>query len=145
MPYGLHRHEWAYQKIKRKILIEKLLRDSSGKIPVDYKFLVFHGKCHFIQVWHDRFMDLNRAWYTSEWKYLNVQGRTKQAEYQGKPENLQSMIDLAELLGKPLDYIRVDLYLLDNHIYFGELTNYSSSGGIPFNPISFDLYLISTK
>jgi hypothetical protein len=26
-PYGLKRHEWAYQKIKRKIVIEKLLRD----------------------------------------------------------------------------------------------------------------------
>ena len=37
-PYGFHKHEWAYQKIKRKIIIEKLLHDSSGKTPDDYKF-----------------------------------------------------------------------------------------------------------
>jgi len=141
MPYGFHKHEWAYQKIKRKIVIEKLLRDSSGKIPEDYKYVVFHGKCNHITVWYDRFVDLNRARYTPEWEPITVQGSTRQAEYQEKPENLQPMIDLAELLGKPFDYIRVDLYLVDNHYYFGEITNYTASGATPFNPASYDLEL----
>ena len=140
-PYGFHQLEWAYQKIKRKIVIEKLLRDSSGKIPDDYKFLMFHGKCHLITVWYDRFTDLNKALYTPEWESINVRASTRQADYKKKPENLKSMIDLAELLGKPFDFIRVDLYLVDSRIYFGELTNYPSSGAIPFNPVSFDFEL----
>jgi len=48
------------------------------------------------------------------------------------------MIELAEILGKPFDYIRVDLYLIDNNIYFGELTNYPMSGKILFKPKSLD-------
>ena len=51
------------------------------------------------------------------------------------------MIDLAELLGKPFDYIRVDLILVDGQIYFGELTNYTASGTIPYDPVTFDYEL----
>jgi len=140
-PYGFCNHEWAYQKIKRKIIIEKLLLDNSQKIPVDFKFEVFHGKCHFIQVWYDRFVRINRAWYTPDWKYINIQGSTSQSKYKKKPDKLESMIKLAELLGKPFDFVRVDLYLVDNRIYFGELTSYPKSGRISFNPASFDFEL----
>jgi hypothetical protein len=137
-PYGFHSYEWAYQSIKRKIVIEKLLRDNCGNIPVNYEFSVFHGKCHSLSVFYNRFYDASSARYTPEWEYLNVRGSLRQADYEKKPENLKSMIDLAELLGKPFDYIRVDLYLVDNQIYFSELTNYFNSGGTLFNPESFD-------
>ena len=137
-PYGFYKHEWAYQKIKRKIVIEKLLRDSEGKIPADYKFSVFHGKCHSITVWYDRFIDLARSRYTPEWEYIDVKEKTKQTGYREKPEKLQDMINIAEVLGKPFDYIRVDLYLVDSHIYFGELTSYTESGRVSF-PRSYDL------
>jgi hypothetical protein len=140
-PYGFHQHEWAYQKIIRKIIIEKLLRDSNGKIPTDYKFIVFNGKCHSILVQNDRFVDLNRARYTPEWRYVSVNGLSRQAGYQKKPENLQYMIDLAELLSKPFDFVRVDLMLVESQIYFGELTNYPASGAMPYNPLSYDFEL----
>jgi hypothetical protein len=140
MPHAFYMHEWAYQKIKRKIIIEKLLRDSNGKIPIDYKFTIFNGKCNYLTVWYDRFIDLKMGRYTPEWEYINIKGRTKLAEYKEKPKNLQSMINLAETLGKPFDYIRVDLYLVDDRIYFGELTNYSASGAIQL-PKSIDFEL----
>lgn len=141
LPYGFKQHEWAYQKVKRKIIIEKLLRDESGKIPDDYKFSIFHGKCQLIQVYYDRFTEINRAWYTPEWKYINVKGAVKQADYIPRPENIKSMIELAEKLGKPFDFIRVDLYSINKKIYFGELTNYPMGGRTPFNPASFDFEL----
>ena len=108
---------------------------------VNYKFLIFHGKCQLIQVFYDRFVDLSRGWYTPEWKYMNIRGAIKQAVYEKKPDNLKSMIELAELLGKPFDLIRVDLLLVNNHIYFGELTNYPQGGRTPFDPASFDFEL----
>ena len=140
-PYGLHKHEWAYQKIKRKIIIEKLLYDNSGKTPANYNFVVFHGKCNLILVIYERFDDKSIARYTPEWEYLNVKSISRQADYGKKPENLRSALDLVELLGKPFDFIRVDLYLTDNKIYFGELTNYPMSGAEYFNPVSFDFDL----
>jgi hypothetical protein len=137
-PYGFYHYEWAYQKIKRKIIIEKLLRDEEGKIPADYKFNIFHGKCRFIQVYYNRFTGINRAWYTPEWEYINIGGPARQAPYRDKPKNLKAMIDLAELLGKPFDFIRVDLYSVNNRIYFGEFTNYPMGARTPFNPVSLD-------
>ena len=41
IPYGLEKLEWAYQPIKRKIIIEKLLHEDDGKIPKDFKFYIF--------------------------------------------------------------------------------------------------------
>ena len=45
MPYGLEKLEWAYQSIKRKIIIEKLLQDDDGSPPERYDFQMFHRKC----------------------------------------------------------------------------------------------------
>ncbi len=138
MTHGFYKHEWAYQKIEPKIVIEKLLRDRSGSFPVDYKFAVFSGKCHNITVWYDRFVDLSTARYTPDWEYINVKGSTKLAPYSEKPKNLKSMIELAELLGRPFDYVRADLCVAGSDIYFGELTSYTASGTGHFDPQSFD-------
>ncbi len=143
-PYGFKHYEWAYQKIKRKIIIEKLLRDSSGKLPDDYKLTVFNGKCNQITVWYDRFVDLSMGRYTPEWEYINIQGKNKLAKHIEKPINLKDMIILAELLGANFDYIRVDLYLIDKHIFFGESTSYTAGGIIFFNPVSYD-YKLGSK
>jgi hypothetical protein len=139
--YGNYKHEWAYQRIKPKIVIERLLRGSNGKIPIDYKFIIFQGKCHLISAIYDRYIDINMAKYTRDWKYLKVKGHIKQANYRKKPKNLESMIHLAELLGKPFDLIRVDLMCINNQIYFNELTNYPKSGAMYFNPASYDFEL----
>jgi len=140
MSHGFYKHEWAYQKIKRKILIEKLLRNNNGKMPEDYKFHIFHGKCYSILVIYDKFIDKKVARYTPDWVYLhyNIKEDNKLESSKEKPENLKCMINLAELLGNPFDYIRVDLYLVDRQVYFGELTNYPTSGHAPFIPAPLD-------
>ena len=38
------------------------------------------------------------------------------------------MMNLAEILGKPFDFVRIDLYSINNKIYFGEFTHYPASG-----------------
>lgn len=141
-PYGVEKHEWAYQKIERKIVIEELLRDSNGRIPDDYKFFIIHGKCHLIEFISERFKNMNIDFYSPEWNYLDIKRKGwDRAGYQSKPENLESMIRLSELLGTPFDSIRVDLYSFDGKIYFGELTNYSASGRFIWIPVSFNYEL----
>ena len=51
------------------------------------------------------------------------------------------MLELAEKLSKPFDYVRVDLYSLKGKVYFGELTHYPASGINKFEPQSFDFEL----
>lgn len=141
-PYGLKAHEWAYQRINRKIVVEKLLRDENGRLPNDYKFFIFHGKCDLIIVVYERFVDKSVSYYTPEWELLDIRDKDKQATYrQRRPENLDSMISLAELLGAHFDAVRVDLYLINKKIYFGELTNYSLSGRSGLAPRSYDYEL----
>ena len=49
-PFGFDKHEWAYQKVDRRIVVESLLDDGRGRPPREYKFHMFHGKCALIQV-----------------------------------------------------------------------------------------------
>jgi len=61
--------------------------------------------------------------------------RNKQME---KAITKNEMIDLLLELGKPFDFVRVDLYSTSMNIYFGELTHYPSSGRSRIEPVKFD-------
>lgn len=140
-PYGYRKHEWAYQKIKRKIIVEKLLRDENGNIPKDFKIFVFHGKSVMIQVDHDRFTEHVRTLYRKDWEFIEASMKFKMGKKIEKPSNLGKMIELAESIGSSFDFIRVDLYSINNQIYFGEMTNYPGSGMEKITPKNFDYEL----
>lgn len=141
MSYGLFKFEWAYWQIDRKIIIEKLLRDSQGYLPKDYKFNMFNGKCKLVQVDHNRFADHRTNFYDENWNPLPIKKKQEKGPIEPVPQELSEMIGLAEILSQPFDYIRVDLYLCDGQIYFGELTNYPASGMGRFEPFSYDFEL----
>ena len=142
IPYGLDKLEWAYQSITRKIIIEKLLHNDNGNIPKDFKFYMFHGKCKLISVFFDRESNPSRSFFDEKWNFLSVK---RLSFYQGakiqKPKNYKKMLELAEILSKPYDYISIDLYNLNGKIYFGELTHYPGSGTVKFEPNAFDFVL----
>jgi hypothetical protein len=136
-PYGLEKLEWAYQPIKRKIIIEKLLLDDDGKIPKDFKFNMFHGKCKLVLVMFDRMNHPSISTFDEEWNFLSVKIPYLQGPKIKKPKNYEIMLALAEKLSKPFDYVRVDLYSSNGKIYFGELTHYPVSGIGIVEPSSF--------
>lgn len=39
-----------------------------------------------------------------------------------RPENLEKMVEYAEKLANGFPHVRIDLYNIDNQIYFGEMT-----------------------
>lgn len=131
--------EWVYKTIPRTIIIEDLLKTSGGKIPEDYKFFCFDGKVEVIQIDFDRFGDHTRNLYDRDFNLL-----TAKLLYPNKPQPvkrpplLYKAIEIAETLSADFDFIRVDLFLVDHHIYFGELTNYPGNGFAEFEPYSFD-------
>ena len=51
------------------------------------------------------------------------------------------MLKIATILSKNTIQVRVDLRLDEDNIYFGELTLYSDSGLLNFNPEKYDLIL----
>jgi hypothetical protein len=48
------------------------------------------------------------------------------------------MIDLAERIAQGFDFLRVDLYQVEERIYFGEITVYPNAGLAPFQPAEWD-------
>ena len=46
------------------------------------------------------------------------------------PDNLDEMIKVVRILCKGYPHIRIDLYNVDGHIYFGEMTFYTGDGFI---------------
>ena len=140
--YGMDMLEWAYQSIKRKIIIEKLLFDDDGMIPKDFKFNIFHGKCKLIFVEFDRMGNLSQSYFDENWNFLPVKKTIRpQGPKIRKPKNYEIMLELAEKIAKDFDYVRVDLYNINGKIYFGELTHYSASGRGKLEPSFFDFKL----
>lgn len=127
--------EWAYKGLERVILAEKLLLNEKGKIPKDYKFFCFNGKVKVIQIDYNRFGEQRRNLF--DHSFNPIDGKLLYPTYKEKvrkPDNLERAIGLAEKLSASFNFIRVDLYLLNDSIYFGELTNYPGNGFIPFQP-----------
>jgi hypothetical protein len=141
-PYGTLKHEWAYGKIKeRLVIVEKLIRDEENKIPKDYKFHMINGECAFIQIDFDRFTGHSRTLYDKNWKFIKATLKFKQGPESPKPKNFDKMLEIARNLSKGFDYVRIDLYDIGSKIYFGEMTNYPGSGMEKFTPQSFDFRL----
>ncbi len=141
--YGQGNHEWAYGKIAKRILCEKVLRTSSGKIPQDIKFYFWHGKLKMMLFVEDRFEDMK--WFFCDENFREIKGaqvqRVKRASNPEIPQNISEMKALAAKLAEDFDYCRIDLYEIDGHIYFGEVTHYTGGGWWKFSDLKTDCTL----
>lgn len=137
--------EWAYSGIKEsRIIAEELLINSSNPDAgiEDFKILCFKGTPYYIIVDKDRYIEHKRNIYTTSWERVDVTTDHKQfsPDYP-KPNNLNSMLEIATILSEDFPFVRVDLYNIGGKIYFGELTFYPWSGYVQFMPDSFDYVL----
>jgi hypothetical protein len=135
--------EWAYAAARPMFLVEELL-GPPGSPPPDYKIFVFDGEPDLIELVHRHDGNRQRL-YRSDWSPLEVlYGPQEIAPVAPRPRELDRMLEIARRLGKPFDFIRVDLYDhsdVDGSIVFGELTPYPCGGLERFRPASFDVEL----
>ncbi|MCK4664762.1 MAG: glycosyl transferase [Bacteroidales bacterium] len=136
--YYYYGKEWQYKNINPQIIIEKMLIDSNGEIPLDYKFHCFNSKIEFIQVDIGRFKEHKRNFYNVEWEFMPVRLIYNNANAIEKPNKFNEMILLAEKLAKDFNYIRVDFYNINGKIFFGELTIEPESGFGQWYPKEYD-------
>ena len=137
--------EWAYEGTNNRIIIEKYLEGNDEGLSGinDFKFFCFNGKVEYIVFDGDRFVKHKRNFYDREWNYIDVQTDCdKLGNTIKKPKMLMQMIDVAEKLSNKIPFVRVDLYCINNKIYFGEMTFYPWTGYVQYKPDSFD-YIIS--
>jgi hypothetical protein len=136
---GVDLHEWAYLKARPMLLAEELL-GRPGSPPPDYKFYVFAGEVAAVEVHADRYGDHRVRYYLPDWTPLDVSvGNFPPLPAETMPpNNLEKMVAIAGEIGRSFDFMRVDLYSVDDETFFGELTPYPGSGINPFVPNSFD-------
>jgi len=121
--------EWQYKNIEPRIVVEQLLTYEDGSIPEDYKFHCFNGKLAFIMIDFDCYGDLRtRNLYDPNWNLIPCNWGRPYGKKLKEPKELDEMTRIAEKLAKDFTYVRVDLYLVKNKVYFGELTFYHASG-----------------
>ncbi|MFL6603849.1 MAG: ATP-grasp fold amidoligase family protein [Steroidobacteraceae bacterium] len=135
-------HEQQYRRIPRRIMVEEFIDDGSGSAPTDYKFYVFHGNVHMIQIDGSRFTRHQCALYDRHWRDTGVGVQLDRfSNPVREPVNLRLMLETAEELGAGMDFVRVDLYDIGTRIYFGEMTGTPGAGLARFQPPEMDEYL----
>ncbi|MCM4172557.1 glycosyl transferase [Arenibacter sp. TNZ] len=143
--------EWQYKNITPRVIVEKLLQNSKGEIPEDYKLHCFNGSVRMIQVDMGRGTTNHyRNWYNTHWqrepyKWSSPKGPGKYTDPSPddvpRPKTLEKMISLSEIISTHFDYVRVDWYDVDSKLYFGEVTFHHDGGNKPILPEKWDLIL----
>jgi hypothetical protein len=129
--YYEHR-EWPYKNIKPRIICEALLESGDGLRPFDYKFSCFNGECDAVMVCTDRETGNTKFYlYDEQWCLLPYQTDGQALEPPNPiapPSRLQDLFAIAKQLSAPFVSVRVDLYCVNDRIYFSEFTFFSQAG-----------------
>lgn len=137
--YWLWYGEMHYKRIPPRIICEEYIsgmgsdNDEKDHSPEDYKFYCINGKVKYVLVCQNRKgMHADYVFFDANW---NVQPFSSYAREQPekikiqRPAMLDTAIEYAERLAMPFPCVRVDLYILQDRIYFGELT-FTPCGGV---------------
>ena len=140
--------EWPYKNVKKKVIAEKYMVDSSQNSLenglLDYKFMCFNGKFRCSFVCSERFSKegLKVTFFDENWNVMPFERKyPKSRKSIQKPQNYEKMIELAERLAEGIPFVRVDFYEIEGRIYFGELTFHPGSGMEEFTPVEADYEL----
>lgn len=130
--------EWAYKNVKPRVIAEKFMEDGNKRL-IDYKFFCFNGRVEFMFIATGRGLDLRFDFFTRDFKHINTTNGVPNADITpNKPESYEEMIIIAEKLANGINNVRVDLYDINNKVYFSELTFYHNGGMVAFEPYEMD-------
>ena len=141
--YGYDSCEPHYTYIKPRIMAESLIEmdntdEFSSETTVDHKIRCIDGKAQYDMVCYDRSLESGSGgsktiydlYDIHTWQPMRQYLADKGVKYRNvpRPQNLERMIEIAEIIGKGYPQVRVDLYNVKGKIYFGEMTFFAFSG-----------------
>ena len=133
--------EWFYGVEKPRIIIEEFLNDGSGKAPTDFKVMCFSRKPKCIVVDTDRFTIHKRNIYDTKWNFYKGVTFGFPTDKPIVPVDkviTERLLNYARILSDGFPHVRVDLYIIGDKIYFGELTFTNGAGFDRLCPYKFD-------
>lgn len=127
--YYLTGREWPYKNVPRKIIAEKYMEDAKEDVIRDYKWFCFDGKPQFMYISNDGAEHSTTDFFDMEFNHLPFRFKDPNSEIlPSKPLKFDEMRKLAGVLSEGIPHVRVDFYLVNGNIYFGELTFFHNSG-----------------
>lgn len=129
--YGYLSCQPHYSRIKPYVFAEQLLvdeaSDKQNTMLVDYKFYCINGTPLYVFVYTGRKLNSHTPFATVyDMKWNKAQEMLGENEPKGPdivcPSCFDIMKQIASTLSKPFPFVRVDLYNINGHPYFGEMT-----------------------
>lgn len=121
--------EWFYGIEKPRVIVEKFIESNDGL--KDYKVFCFNGEPKLIGVYSDRDKgQTKQELYDIDWNEINEKTGNFGSTIckTEKPSKLKELLEYAKKLSENFTHARVDFYIEDDIIYFGEITFTSGSG-----------------
>lgn len=143
--YYMQWREWSYKFVKPRIIAEKYLEDDTSRQGLgltDYKFYCFNGEPLYLYVSTglEDHTTARISFLTMDWRFAPFR-RADFASFDvlpPQPSHFGEMVAIARRLSEGLAFLRVDLYQVDDRVYFSELTFYPCGGMMPFEPDEWD-------
>lgn len=127
--------ELHYSKINPLIIAEEFLKNDAPNISsslIDYKFWCLNGEPFCVLVCYDRKIGKHvpLVLYDLDWNNIgyNLTEAHRNNKSIPKPASIKEMIDICRILSKPFPQVRIDLYEVNGHPVFGEMT-FTAYGG----------------
>jgi hypothetical protein len=138
--FYLEGRENVYKEVKPRIVCEEFLGDTN-EVPEDYKVFCFDGKPEFVTVDVGRFRKHAQFYYDTNWNLFQMDSEYVPEPGQSveRPMLLDKLLESAKILSKGMRFVRVDFYIVNNKLYFGELTFYPAAGYKRYTPVEVDL------
>ena len=145
--YGTYSIEPHYKTIPHRIYAEKFIDGIDDLI--DYKFHCINGNPEFVltcsqrKAKGDAAMAVTLDLFDMEWKHIpEIIGSGNEIAGDGliqKPETFDRMKEIARVLSRGFEFVRVDLYEINGNILFGEMTFSPACCVFPYFSKEFDI------
>lgn len=133
--YYWHGREWPYKDVKPQIIAEKYMSDDNTEFLTDYKFFTFNGVPKIMYIAKDHSQNPTPDFFDMNFNRLNIRMEDPNSENSYfKPELFDKMKLFSEKLASESKFLRVDFYVINKKLYFGELTFFHMSGFAPIYP-----------
>ncbi len=134
MNYFYKSREYPYKNVVPRLIAEEYMIDKNNTELIDYKFFCFHGEPKFVQITDTVNGQRKVSYFDMEFNLMPFTTDSIGSHKFDKPAKFNEMIDIACKLSKDIIHVRIDLYVINNQVYFGEFTFHNNGGIVIFNP-----------
>ena len=126
--YYLMWREWPYKNVKPRIIAEPFF-DDSGMEYQKNNTICYDDEPKIVEVDYGGFAERKRNVYGLDWEKIDaVLGKYKNVKAGKKSKKIDEMIFIANSISKSMKLIKTDFYLIDDQLFFCELTFYQEFG-----------------